>query len=209
MENVYLFNGEEFYLEYPRIERKKEAIDYINEFIIKKSKICGSGSLDWYLENSSYEEWLLFKNNLRKMPCKGYVKGETFYLIRKNDNKIIGMIDLRYELNDYLRQFGGHVGYSIRPSERKKGYNKINLYLALKKYKEKAIKEIMISCNDSNLGSRKTIESFAGQFVRNEIDKEENSLINIYYVNVLNSLKIFENNSFIGKDEIIKWNKWY
>ena len=52
------------------------------------------------------------------------------FRIKSNDNKIIG--NIKVTLNENLKKFGGHIGYSIRPTERNKGYNKINLYLGLK-----------------------------------------------------------------------------
>ena len=121
-----------FYLELPSIERKEQAIEYINEFYENNSQIHGTGGLDRQLEKGiSYEEWI---NNSLKMSDKNYanskglVPANTFFLIREEDDKLIGMIDLRYELNDHLRNIGGHIGYSIRPTERRKGYNKINLF---------------------------------------------------------------------------------
>lgn len=61
-----------------------------------------------------------------------FVPNKTFFLIRCEDNKIVGMINIRLELNEKLKNSGGHIGYSVRPTERRKGYNKINLYLGLK-----------------------------------------------------------------------------
>lgn len=56
--------------------------------------------------------------------------------MRKSDNRILGIINIRHALNDYLLTYGGHIGYSIRPSERQKGYGKIQLLLALKNAKK-------------------------------------------------------------------------
>ena len=54
------------------------------------------------------------------------VPAETYFLVRKRDNKIVGMINIRLQLHEKLKEFGGNIGYSIRPTERRKGYNKIN-----------------------------------------------------------------------------------
>lgn len=57
--------------------------------------------------------------------------GKTFLLVRENDNKIDGTINIRWNLSESMKKFGGNIGYGIRPIERRKEYNKINLYLGL------------------------------------------------------------------------------
>ena len=72
------------------------------------------------------------------------------------------MINIRLELNKRLRESGGHIGYSIRPTERKKGYNKINLYLGLIECQKHGIKEVLLDCDKSNLGLSKTMIALGG-----------------------------------------------
>ena len=178
---------EKFYLEEPSIERKEEAIEYIEEFYKYQSHIAGSGSLDRYLKDYSYEEWLkkleVYKDKDSALE-NGWVHAVTYFLIRESDNKIIGMINIRLELNDYLRNFGGHIGYGIRPTERRKGYNKINLYLGLLKCQEFRLDKVMISCNVHNLGSDKTIKAFDGELEKIEVDPNDNELTNVYWIDV-------------------------
>lgn len=122
---------EKFYLEEPCIKRKSEAIAFINEFYEYKSDINGTGGLQRFLEN--YEGWLeKLENDYTRIPDEVRVPARTYFLIRSNDNKIVGMINIRLALNEHLKKFGGNIGYCIRPTERGKGYNKINLYLGLK-----------------------------------------------------------------------------
>lgn len=120
---------EKFYLAIPSLERKEEAIEYINEFYKYESQIHGTGSLDRELKKGkSYEEWLdnsLKIHDKEYAYAKGLVPSFTYFLIREEDDKIVGMVDLRLELNDYLRNIGGHIGYSIRPTERKKDIIKL------------------------------------------------------------------------------------
>ena len=80
-------------------------------------------------------------------------------------------MDIRHELNDYLRLFGGHIGYGIVPSERRHGYAKIPLALALPIARSIGIKKVLITCNDTNAGSAKTIES-AGGVLENKVLEE-------------------------------------
>ena len=68
------------------------------------------------------------------------------------------MSNIRFCLNENLKKVGGHIGYSIRPSERGNGYNKINLYLALKVCKEKGIKDAILTADENTTASWKTME---------------------------------------------------
>ena len=150
---------EKFYLETPSLERKNEIIDYINEFVEYKSDINGTGSLDNILYGYTFEQAL---DRCLNMQYEEYAKNlgrcqsKTFLLIRKNDNKIIGTINVRWNLTEEMKQFGGNIGYGIRPTERRKGYNKINLYLGLIEAKKIGLDKVMLDCDAENLGSSKT-----------------------------------------------------
>lgn len=182
---------EKFYLEEPNIERKNEVIEYLNEHVQYNSDINGTGSIDKILEGKTYEECL---DRIHKMQDSEYAKsinrcpGKTFFLIRKNDNKLIGMINVRYNLNDAMLRFGGHIGYGIRPTERKKGYNKINLYLGLIEAEKVGLENVMIDCSVTNLGSDKTIKALGGKLERSEIDPSDNELTNVYWISVKESI---------------------
>ncbi len=186
-------NMEKLYLELPSLERKNEALEYIEEFYKYDSQIHGTGSLDRELKKGkAYEEWL--SNNIKLHDEnyaleKGLVPAYTYFLIREDDNKLIGMIDLRLGLNDYLRNFGGHIGYSIRPTERKKGYNKINLYLVLQEAQRYNLDKVLITCADSNDGSRKTILSLGGKFEKSSFDESDNETMELYWIDVNESIE--------------------
>ena len=184
---------EKLYLELPSIKRKNEALEYIEEFYEYGSQIHGTGSLDRELKKGkSYEEWL--DNNIKLHDEsyaleKGLVPAYTYYLIREDDNKLVGMIDLRLGLNEYLRSFGGHIGYSVRPTERKKGYNKINLYLILQMAQIHGLKKVLITCADYNEGSKKTILSLGGKFEKTNYDESDNETMELYWIDVIESLE--------------------
>ena len=141
---------ERFYLEKPSTERKNEIVEYLNEFIEYKSDINGTGSLDKIFEGYTFEQALDRCLNMEKNEYAekvGRCPGKTFLLIREEDNKIVGTISVRWNLNQEMLNFGGHIGYGIRPTERRKGYNKINLYLGIIEAKKLGLEKVMLDCD--------------------------------------------------------------
>ena len=201
---------ERFYLEIPSIERKNEIIDYINEFVLYNSDINGTGSLDKILEGYTFEQAL---ERCLNMQDKEYAKklgrcqSKTFLLIRENDDKIVGTINVRWNLTESMKQFGGNIGYGIRPTERRKGYNKINLYLGLIEAQKLGLDRVMLDCDVNNLGSAKTIQSLGGVLERTEVDPSNGVLTSVYWFNVNETIHKYEDtfkdniciNSYIHK----------
>ena len=179
---------EMFYLEEPSINRKEEAIEYINEHHKYNSSINGSGSLHRYIDN--YEGWLKkLEEDYNRIPTEEKVPARTYFLIRENDNRIIGMINIRLKLNEILKQGGGHIGYGIRPTERRKGYNKINLYLGLKVCNENGIDIVLMGADKDNEASWKTMESLGGVRIREQYNEEDKSIEVVYNIDVKKSLE--------------------
>lgn len=169
----------------PSLKYEEKAISYIREFIEYQSNINGTGGLQRYLED--YEGWLKkLEEDKRTIPNEERVPAETYFLVREDDDKIIGMINIRLVLNKRLRNIGGHIGYSIRPTERRKGYNKINLYLGLEKCKEHGIKEVLMDCEKENIGSAKTMQALGGKLIKEEYKKSDicDGIVQDYTINV-------------------------
>lgn len=177
------------FYEVPSLARKKDAIEYIEEHYAYQSNINGCGGLDHYLSN--YEEWLLkLEKDQTANPGEGRVPAKTYFLVRESDNKIIGMTNIRLALNERLRKSGGHIGYGIRPTERRKGYNKINLYLALEVCQENGIEEVMLSCYKDNPASSRTMLALGAKLIEEFVmdGKEEQN----YTIQVEEALKKYE-----------------
>ena len=142
----------------PDLSYADEIIKYKEESLAESPIINGSAGLDRF---SSIEIWF---EELKKRSCedtvpKGLVPSSTYLGVREKDNYIVGMIDIRHYLNEYLTQVGGNIGYSVRKSERNKGYAKQMLKLALEKCKELKIKKVLITCDEDNIASEKVILS--------------------------------------------------
>ena len=160
---------EKFYFEIPGISRKEDAIDYIREFLEYGSEINGAGGLHRFLDDY---EGCLKKLDLDyiQVPIEERVPARTYFLVRESDSRIVGMINIRLALNKRLSHYGGHIGYSIRPTERGKGYNNINLYLGLKVCRKYGIERIFMDADLENPASWKTMEAFGGVRIREYYD---------------------------------------
>lgn len=150
---------------FPNMIYKEKAIQFINEFYEYNSDINGSGALDGYLEKSTYEEWI--KKVLADIDIANItqprVPALTYFHVHENDDRIVGMINIRLALNDFLEKEGGHVGYCIRPTERKKHYATNMLIDALKVYDTFGIGEVIVSCDKSNVASANVVKNCKGE----------------------------------------------
>lgn len=111
---------------------------------------------------------------------------------------------MRLELNDYLRNYCGHIGYSIRPTERRKGYNKINLYLCLLEAQKNRLEKVLITCADYNIGSRNSIKSFEGVLEKTTYNKSNDEKMELYWIDVNNAINKYRNEfeKFIERGDI-------
>lgn len=157
-----------FKLAAPTLDHKRQAQEFIDEFRAAGSEMHGFADLQ--NNRDCYALWIkqLSKDRMQA-PNEGRVPAETYFLIGCEDDgteRIIGIVNIRLCLNANLWEFGGHIGYSIRPSERQKGYNKINLYLAICVCKLHRIPAVVLDCKKDNLGSAKTIQALGGVLLR-------------------------------------------
>lgn len=149
---------------FPTIDYKDKAIEYINEFYEYDSEINGSGSLDRFLQESTYEKWLeklVDAMDIANMQ-ENKVPDLTYFYVRESDDRIVGMINIRLALNDFLRKEGGHIGYSVRPTERRKGYGTDMLAEGIMVCERIGIHEVLVSCDKENIASSGVIKNCGG-----------------------------------------------
>ncbi len=152
-------------LVFPNMEYKEQAIEYIREFRECGSEVNGSGGLDRFLAQSqTYEQWLdkvMRDIDVANVP-EPRVPALTYFYVREEDDRIVGMVNIRLALNDYLRAECGHIGYSTRPSERGKGYATALLSEALRVCARVGITDVIMTCDKDNPASAKVITNNGG-----------------------------------------------
>jgi len=111
---------------------------------------------------ASFEIWLKWMDeDAHEETCPPEAVPQTMYFAVRDDGRLIGAVTIRHKLNKRTNKEsgGGHIGFGVRPTERRKGYAKTLLQLALEKLAERGINEVMINCASDNIGSEKTILS--------------------------------------------------
>ncbi|MBI3332436.1 GNAT family N-acetyltransferase [Candidatus Peregrinibacteria bacterium] len=94
---------------------------------------------------------------------EGWVPASIYWLV--DGGKFIGHVSIRHRLNKRLREFGGHIGYAIRPSKQQKGYGSSILEMAIPKARELGIGRVLVTCDPDNIASRKIIEKNGGSLM--------------------------------------------
>ncbi len=84
------------------------------------------------------------------------------FLLAEAGGEIIGRVSIRYELNDFLERFGGHIGYAVRPAYRRRGYATAILRQSLDLARSLGLTRVLLTCDDSNAASIRTIEACGG-----------------------------------------------
>jgi predicted acetyltransferase len=154
-------NTDELKLILPSLDRAVQILDYKAKSLENGSHLHGAGGLDAYDSISDWLDFLEEKSQPETCP-EGLVPDSTYLCLRMHDDCLIGMVNIRHRLNDYLLNFGGHVGYSVHPAHRGQGYGKQQLRLALDKCRVLGLSRVLLTCNESNEASRSVIRANGG-----------------------------------------------
>ncbi len=134
------------------------------------------------MRSNDIDEWLSLVHDIKKDKLRNGVHASTFFTVRKSDKKIVGSFQVRHFLTDELKKHGGHIGYAISPSERKKAYGKEQLKLALDVCKTMKILNVLLICNSDNKESIRTILSCGGSKIESNIHNKIEQ--DIYQINL-------------------------
>lgn len=146
-------------------KHREEALAFKQEFFDAGERVINGSAL---LDQMDFDEWIA---NCRRNGNPDTVRDDwavatTFFARRASDGKLIGIIDVRHSLaTDFLAEYAGHIGYAVRPSERRKGHATEMLALALDYCRELGIPEARLGCYTSNEASIRTIRANGGVLV--------------------------------------------
>ena len=160
---------------------KQAAEEMKQEFFDNGEPVINGSAL---LDQMEYSKWLeqTRKNSDPETVMDDWVPSSTFFAVRKSDGRIVGMIDIRHNIeNEFLTRYGGHIGYAVRPQERRKGYATEMLGLALDYARSIGLSKVMLGCYQDNEGSRRTIEENGGRLEKTT-PYPDGRPVNIYWI---------------------------
>ena len=107
---------------------------------------------------------------------------EDFWLM--DGDEWIGKLTLRTTINEQYLHAGGHIGYEIRPSQRRRGYGTLLVRMGLEKARERGLKRVLLTCDETNIGSRRVSERTGGQ-LENAVEVEGQIALKMrYWINL-------------------------
>lgn len=157
------------------------ALEYRAEFLAHGDSMDGCSNLRRFENMADWYNWIQKAENRETCP-KGWVPDTQFISIRPSDGRLIGMLDIRHELNDACYHLFGNIGYSIRASERRKGYATEQLRLAKDICKRMGMVKILVSCHKENTASAKTILRNGGILENEVIDHRNGQVLQRYWI---------------------------
>lgn len=172
---------EKVYLVVPAMEHKDAYIEMMEEWEETKGHIY-PGIIR--RRGIDYSNWLEMLQAHRKKETCPYnrVPSDTFFLVNEN-SKLLGAISIRHYLSEELLRLSGHIGYGVRPTERRKGYATVMLKLALEKCRDMGIEKVLVTCDKDNIASAKTIIANKG-ILENELVEEDGNIVQRYWISV-------------------------
>ena len=153
-----------FFVE-PSMAYAKEITAYREEMLAAESSFDGCLSLKRMPDIKEYVEYCTGWANPNRILKENGARGTVLLCIRKTDNKMVGCLQVHHVLNEQMKKYTGHVGYSVRPSERRKGYATRMLARAKDYLSSFGFSEIYVSCLSENEASRRTILANGGEYI--------------------------------------------
>ena len=167
MEQNNLLTQSDICLIQPSEQYQHEIMDFRDEFLRNHETAYGTEQLT---DAASFEEWLknVQRNEKKETAENGRPPSYEFMAIRKSDRRIVGMINVRYDLTEEMYRYLGHIGYCVRKSERQKGYAAEMLRLALKEAKKIGMDRVLLTVDSDKTASIATMKK-NGAVLENEV----------------------------------------
>ena len=167
----------------PTMEYDSQIQAYRREFLETEGSMDGCGSLRRF---ETTREWLDQVEALRRPETTPpqLVPSTQYIYVRESDSKVVGVIQIRHCFNEFLEKYAGHIGYSVCPTERRKGYATQMLRLALPACKALGLDRVLISCVEGNEGSKRTILRNGGVYESTVFEPGEGVYLERYWIDL-------------------------
>lgn len=175
-------NTDELFFVEPSMTYAAEISSYREEMLAAESSFDGCLSMKRMPDPKEYTEYCTEWANPNRVLKENGARGTVLLCIRKADNKMVGCMQVHHILNEQMRNITGHVGYSVRPSERRKGYATQMLEKARDYLSSFGFSEICVSCLPENEASRRTILANGGEYIETVYLEADNVNLERYVI---------------------------
>lgn len=160
----------------PAEENRDDVLSFYNEIERENETCIGFGGC------KNFDAWLAGMKNRHtgtNLP-DGYVR-ENFYLCYDGD-EMVGVFSLKFELTEFLLNYGGHIGYAVRPSKRNRGFATQMLKQGAELARQYGFDKILCVCDDGNYASEKVILKNGGVLENRLYDSDESVFVKRYWI---------------------------
>lgn len=155
----------------PTMEYDQQIQAYRQEYLEYGGSMDGSASLRKF---DKTQDWL---DQLEPLTSQ-------YICVREEDNKVVGVIQIRHRFNEFLEKYAGHIGYSVCPSERRKGYATKMLAQVLPECRRLGIFDVLVCCLEDNEASRRTILKNGGVYESKVFEPRDQIWIERYWIHL-------------------------